>query len=408
MKIQHLKTLVLSSAFFAATVISGSAATCSVPTAGYPTIQSAVDDPTCSVVNVAAGVYPENVTIPRSLTLNGAQADQAVSGRTPGGPAESTVAGANPSGAQPVFRINAPSVTIDGFTIKNAVTTGAATGVEIEGGSNDAVVSNNFIDGIENAAGAAQGVFIRNGSINMNIANNDLRNITGTGAATGVVVGENNATIGTDIVFIHDNNFSAITSASGRAAAAACFKAFPSSTAFYFRGNHVSNLTGATATHAVSLEADLINPLVIENDFATLVSPTGDVAAIWFNDDPSAYSADTGGNLFFLTEADYGVKIAGGASTAVYPPPMSSGCNWWGNADGPGPVGPGHGCKVSTGIRYSPWRVTPTTDVGACIGNNVPAGETDCKAGGWITHVRADGSIFKSQGDCVQYLNNGK
>jgi len=408
MKIQHLKTLVLSSALFATTIVTGWASNCSVPTTGYPTIQSAVDDPTCTVIDVASGLYPENVTIPRSLTLNGAQAGQAVSARTSGGPAEATVAGSDPSGAQPVFRISAPSVTIDGFTVKNTVTTGAATGVEINGGSNDAVLLNNFIDGIESAAGTAQGVLIHNGSINMNIASSDVRNITGTGAATGVVVGENNATTGTDIVFIHDNNFSAITSASNRSAAAACFKAFPNATAFYFRGNHVSNLTGATATHAVSLETDLLNPLVIENDFSALTSPSGDVAAIWFNNDPSVYSADCGGNLFFLTGTDYGVQIAGGASTAIYPPPMSAGCNWWGNADGPGPVGPGHGAKVSANVRYSPWRVTPTTDVGACIGNNVPTAETDCKGGGWITHVRADGSTFKSQGDCVQYLNNGR
>ncbi|MEY2528628.1 MAG: hypothetical protein QOJ05_718, partial [Verrucomicrobiota bacterium] len=25
----------------------------------------------------------------------------------------------------------------------------------------------------------------------------------------------------------------------------------------------------------------------------------------------------------------------------------------------------------------------------------------------WITHVRPDGSVFKSQGDCIQFVNNG-
>jgi hypothetical protein len=407
MKYNHLKISLICATILGAGSVSAFAAECAVPTAGYPNIQAAVDDPTCSVINVAPGAYSENVSIPRSVTLNGARAGQPTGTRISGGPAESTVNGADASGSQPVFRINAPSVTIDGFTIKNS-TTGSATGVEIAAASNDAVVFNSFIDGIEAAAGNARGVCVRNGSININVGANEFRNISASGVATGVLVGENNATIGSDIVFIHDNTFSGIASSGASASAAICLKAFANSTAFFFRGNHISNLTGATATHAVSIEGDLINPLVIENDFAALTSPSADVAAIWFNNDPSAYSADAGGNLFFLTPADYGVKIEGGASTAVYPPPMSAGCNWWGSPDGPGPVGPGHGALVSAGIRYSPWRVTPTTDAGSCIGNNVPTSEAQCKAGGWITHVRADGSTFKSQGDCVQYLNNGK
>ena len=32
----------------------------------------------------------------------------------------------------------------------------------------------------------------------------------------------------------------------------------------------------------------------------------------------------------------------------------------------------------------------------------------DCKNGGWMTQRRDDGSSFKSQGDCIQYVNNGK
>lgn len=408
MKYQSIKVSFLVAGLAAASSMSAFAADCSVPSAGYPNIQAAVDDPTCSVINVAPGVYSENVSISRSLTLNGAQAGQPTPGRISGGPAESTVNGADASGSLPVFRVSAPSVTIDGFTMKNSVTGGSATGVEIAAGSNDAVVFNSFLDGINSASGGARGVCVRNGSININVGTNEFRNITASGVATGVFVGENNATIGSDIVFIHDNTFTGITSSGASASAAICVKAFANSTAFFFRGNHVSTLTGATAAHAVSLEGDLINPLIIENDFTALVSPSGDVAAIWFNNDPSAYSADAGGNFFFLTPADYGVKIAGGASTSVYPPPMSAGCNWWGSPDGPGPVGPGHGALVSAGIRYSPWRVTPTPDAGSCIGNNVPTSEAQCKAGGWIIRVRADGSTFKSQGDCVQYVNNGK
>ena len=31
----------------------------------------------------------------------------------------------------------------------------------------------------------------------------------------------------------------------------------------------------------------------------------------------------------------------------------------------------------------------------------------DCKDGGWQNATRADGSAFKNQGDCMQYVNTG-
>jgi hypothetical protein len=38
----------------------------------------------------------------------------------------------------------------------------------------------------------------------------------------------------------------------------------------------------------------------------------------------------------------------------------------------------------------------------------VPLSMDDCKNGGWQTLARADGSGFKNQGDCIQYVNTGK
>src|SRR3954470_23128856 len=93
--------------------------TCTVP-GDHPTIQSAATDASCDVINVAPGVYNENVTVTHSCTINGARAGVAVSGRTSGGPNESTVNGVNPSAGIAVFQIDANDVTIDGFTIKDA------------------------------------------------------------------------------------------------------------------------------------------------------------------------------------------------------------------------------------------------------------------------------------------------
>jgi hypothetical protein len=38
----------------------------------------------------------------------------------------------------------------------------------------------------------------------------------------------------------------------------------------------------------------------------------------------------------------------------------------------------------------------------------VAASKKDCKDGGWKSVFRADGSSFKNQGDCIQYVNTGK
>jgi hypothetical protein len=55
-------------------------------------------------------------------------------------------------------------------------------------------------------------------------------------------------------------------------------------------------------------------------------------------------------------------------------------------------------------------------DAGMWTVSNVHLGERvsdrtakdDCKKGGWMELERADGSSFKNQGDCIQYMNTGK
>ena len=40
--------------------------------------------------------------------------------------------------------------------------------------------------------------------------------------------------------------------------------------------------------------------------------------------------------------------------------------------------------------------------------HNVPTSPAQCKNGGWQSFTRANGSGFKNQGDCIQYVNTGK
>ena len=87
------------------------AAPCLVPSSAYPTIQAAVNDATCNIINVAAGTYNENVVIDRKVMIGGAGE-------------ESTII--DGSGSGPVFSIGNGSdtpgksmVTITGVTIQN-------------------------------------------------------------------------------------------------------------------------------------------------------------------------------------------------------------------------------------------------------------------------------------------------
>ncbi len=113
-------------------------AACSVPSSAYPTIQSAVSDPGCAVINVAPGNYPENVVIYRSLTLNGAQAGVDARTRT-GGSGESVIDGGIAN-----VTINADNVTLDGFTLPGPVNQGSAAVVMMGSNKGEKIQNNVF------------------------------------------------------------------------------------------------------------------------------------------------------------------------------------------------------------------------------------------------------------------------
>jgi hypothetical protein len=63
--------LVIVAAILVSTA-AGFAAQCPVPSGPYPTIQSAIDNPTCTDITVAAGLFEESPVIDRVLSLTGA------------------------------------------------------------------------------------------------------------------------------------------------------------------------------------------------------------------------------------------------------------------------------------------------------------------------------------------------
>lgn len=78
---------------------------CSVPSGNYPTIQSAVNDSSCDVIQVNPQTYNENVLVNRSVTINGADP-------------ETTIVDGQLQ--HRVFRVSAgTTVTITGLTMTN-------------------------------------------------------------------------------------------------------------------------------------------------------------------------------------------------------------------------------------------------------------------------------------------------
>jgi len=366
------------------------AAVCTVPTLSYPTIQSAVIDSNCNPINVASGIYVENVLIARSLTLNGAQAGNPVAGRTFAAVGESTVTG--------MTTIQAANVKIDGFSLTNP---NQSTGILIKTGGNGALITNNIIDTIGGAtfAGNTQGVYLENGPDNVNVIGNKISHVEGIASSNGgIFIGDSTASNASLNILIEGNSISDIHSVSRGAYAIHVnngASAAPSATGFTtvtILDNTIRNLVGGGWTHAIGLEGDTPNVVVKDNSISNLVAPTIDAVAVWFEDNPSFSTGLVNDNNLDVTIADYGIAVQLSLSGG----PVDGRCNWWGDPNGPGPVGPGLGARVSPNVAYMPWLIAPAPG-GACLGG-VPSTQGKVTGGG---QIEGDDPIFSPVGDLL-------
>jgi len=419
--VMEVKTKLLGSfaivAAFAAVLTLGEgtaqAATCSVPSISYPTIQDAVNDSNCSTIVVAAGTYLESVTIGRPLTLLGPNMGVSWSG-TRG--AEAIVS----SGATTFNLVNGQNVTIDGLTINGDF------GVYVSGSTTGTVIENNIITGVTRA------LTLDAPGSNASVLNNDLiSNVRSLHVSGGPYTN----------LKVNGDRFSGAAATTGIFFSGALANSI---TGFEFKTNqvlHLANIASNISNGALNLQIDLHNSTVSSNtfdgnnttaclqlfgsQFGLVPSDHVTVSGNTFNNcnvygiqlSPDIHHIFITNNmisnnvegvntrditLWNVTGLEIHINdnnITNNTSFGVRNGQMGvldAECNWWGAADGPGPVGPGSGDNVSPNVDFTPWLIMPAPG-GACLGG-APSTPGKVTGGGQIP---GDDPVFSPIGDLL-------
>jgi hypothetical protein len=366
----------------AATLVVDDTLAC--PGAGYQTIQAAVNAANAGdTINVCPGTYNENVTIlsyQAGLTLNGAQAGVPITGRTFGNPVnESTVNGQ--------ITIKPTNVKFDGFSLtRPAVPAFAAFGIVVGPGADGALIQYNIINNVSTlditSNGTAQAIYLNNesggdGPDGVSILHNKISNITSNRSSKGILIGVNGASNPSQNTLIEGNTITNITSDTRGAYGISVANALNVS-GLFIRDNSISNLTGTTGwAHAIGLEGDTPGVVVTNNSISNVIAPGTDRIAVWFESNPSFFTAEVHNNNFDLTSDTYGIAVDPALSGGA----VDGECNWWGNPFGPGPDGPGFGAKVSPNVDYDPWL---TVRNGVVCGTPTSTADAKVNGGGTI------------------------
>jgi hypothetical protein len=344
---------------------------------------------------VAPGLYVENVTISRSLILNGAQAGNPVAGR---------VFGVGESIVQGLITVQATNVTIDGFSLTNP---GQNFGILVKTAGDNALITNNIIKTVGSTSLATNpaAIYLEYGPDGVRVVGNDISDIDSIPTAQGILIGDSTSANPSLNILIEGNSISDISSVSRGAYGIQVNNGASNSptatgyTTVVIRNNNIDNLIGGGWAHAIGLEGDTPNVVVVGNSISNLVDLTPvvgnqDAIAVFFQDNPSFATGRVNFNNFDVTIAAYGI--------AVSPvPPISTAlvdgtCNWWGDPNGPGPIGPGAGAKVSPNVDYTPW-LNARAPGAACVGGlqSTPGKVT---GGGQIP---GDDPLFSPTGDLL-------
>ncbi|MCK4305240.1 MAG: right-handed parallel beta-helix repeat-containing protein, partial [Candidatus Eisenbacteria sp.] len=164
----------------------------------YSSIQAAINAATGTTITCAAGTYNENVTIDKSLTLNGAQHGVTAVGRTG---AKSIINAAD--GNDYVVKITADTVTLDGFTITGRANAGENQAAVITWGVDSCTITNNILtDNYKDAIN----LFSTGGNYSdyNTVSNNVINGPNGHGATFGIKIKGSHNTISGNHVYNTD------------------------------------------------------------------------------------------------------------------------------------------------------------------------------------------------------------
>ena len=311
------------------------------------TIQGAINKAAAGdTVNVAAGTYPEHVTVNKSLTLNGANAGIAGNGVRG---AESIITGTTTGAVE----LAADNITFNGFEVMSA-SNALGSGIHMSSANMGYLVDNNVITGNQ------IGIYANsNGTSTISHNLFDANNQSGSSGGSGIY------SEFTDHMTITGNEFKNHTLNSP-----VIFGATGSGVhkSLMFTNNNFHNNANASNIYALAIATGTFsgNTIMAASD-VTGISFSGDDQNITVSGNTISNGArgirveDAGFNLgpnmniAINRNGLTGNSVYGVGNITASTSPVDATCNWWGAASGPGPVGPGTGDKVTTNVTFSPW-----------------------------------------------------
>ncbi len=337
----------------------------------YSTIQAAVNAASPgAVINVTAGTYNEEVTVNKSLTIEGAKAGvDAWSSSRSNAAAESIVDGVSGSGGESMaFYITASNVTIDGFTVQGETNESVSDGAGIVMAPNIAGthILNNIIQNnvtgvyLSNDSSTDPAIFEHNFfNSNNNPGENGGRGIYTDGSLTGgtltnVIIdynwfslnhGSTGTTTGEAAIAFEAQTPGSQTNISvtnntftsnGKAILCMCV------TNLLFQGNTVSGQSDSAGT--IRFEGG-DNNITIENN--NVYANGGAAVAV---DAKGVPYTDSGfvveQNNFVNNSTDWGDHLSVIVQAQFYVGSFNATDNWWNSVSGPGGQGTGTGDAV--------------------------------------------------------------